>query len=405
MPATIEEVILQRIVAPHNMRLSVDEIDMLDRYDKRTLTQEEAAGIEERMKGEASFREPAEQHLNLIREVRRRDERTRVRALLNAAHQELFMQTPAEAVVAQPVMTTDAGSRMEGAAALPEKETSTKQIRRFESRYWRLTGVAASVAVISIVATFLITQSLKKEQTANYKELRRNVEQIKRSQKLMMDDIADQKVVPTPPPANYAGTSFLISPNGYLTTSHHVVREADSIFVGNEEFGNLKAKVVYQDREHDIAILKISDFNLEKTILPYAISKKESSLAEDVFTLGYPKEDVVFGAGSISAITGYNGNPIAYQISVPVNPGNSGGPLFNNRGDLVGIISGQQTQSSGTAFAIKSTVLLESIELAPDSVKDLIRPSRISSQRIPSRVDQVNEWRKYVFMVRVYKEQ
>jgi len=388
------------------MRLSVDEIEMLDRYEKRTVTQEEAAGIEERMKVEASFRALAEQHFTLIRELRRREERSRVRALLNAAHQELYLQTPEEATIARPVMATDAESPLEGAVAPPrEKETSTKQIRRFESRYWKLTGLAASVALISIVATFLITQSLKKEQTANYKELRRNVEQIKRSQKLMMDDIADKKVVPAPPPANYAGTSFLISPNGYLTTSHHVVREADSIFVGNEAFGNLKAKVVYQDRENDIAILKITDFYPEKVILPYAILKKESSLAEDVFTLGYPKEDVVFGAGSISAITGYNGNPIAYQISVPVNPGNSGGPLFNSRGDLVGIISGQQTQSSGTAFAIKSTVLLESIDQAPDSVKDLIKPSRISSQRIPSRVDQVNEWRKYVFMVRVYKAQ
>jgi len=327
--------------------------------------------------------------------VRRHDERARVRELLDAAHHELNTTAQgADDLRTEPSL---------GQVAQSDANAGSKPVRRFESSYWKLTGMAAAVALISIVATFIITRSLKNEQSANYKELRRNVEQIKRSQKLMMDDIAEQKVVPAP--ANYAGTSFLISSNGYLTTSYHVVRESDSIFVENELFGNLKAKVVYQDRENDIALLKIPDFVLEKPILPYAISKKESNLAEDVFTLGYPKEDVVFGAGSISAMTGFNGNPIAYQISVPVNPGNSGGPLFNNRGDLVGIISGQQTQSSGTAFAIKSTVLLASIDQAPDSVKEFIRPSRISSQRIPSRVDQVNEWRKYVFMVRVYKEQ
>jgi serine protease Do len=379
------------------MKLSVEEIELLDHYEKRMLTQSERTQVEERLRTDHSFRQLAQNHLKLIYEVRRHDERARVRELLDAAHHELTTTTPAQ--------RTDelATESPLGEAAPADANVRSKPVRRFESSYWKLTGMAASVALISIVATFVITRSLKNEQSANYKELRRNVEQIKRSQKLMMDDIAEQKVVPAP--ANYAGTSFLISSNGYLTTSYHVVRESDSIFVENELFGNLKAKVVYQDRENDIALLKIPDFVLEKPILPYAISKKESNLAEDVFTLGYPKEDVVFGAGSISAMTGFNGNPVAYQISVPVNPGNSGGPLFNNRGDLVGIISGQQTQSSGTAFAIKSTVLLASIEQAPDSVKESIRPSRISSQRIPSRVDQVNEWRKYVFMVRVYKEQ
>ena len=391
------------------MKLSLEEIDLLDGYARRTLHEAEMKQVEARLNTDETFRRLADEHLKLIHELKRLDERAHFRALLDAAHLELTNETTVSAHdggspgMREAQLSAEPSAR--SASEQPQPVTSVKQGRRFESSYWKLSGIAASVALISIVATFVITRSLKNEQTANYKELRRNVEQIKRSQKLMMDDIAGQKVAPPPAPANYAGTSFLISANGYLTTSYHVVRESDSIFVENEAFGNLKAKVVYQDREHDIALLKISNFMLEKPILPYAISKKESNLAEDVFTLGYPKEDVVFGSGSISAMTGYKGNPIAYQISVPVNPGNSGGPLFNNRGDLVGIISGQQTQSSGTAFAIKSTVLIESISAAPDSVKELIRPSRLSSQRIPSRVDQVNEWRKYVFMVRVYKEE
>ncbi|MGC3943105.1 MAG: serine protease [Chryseolinea sp.] len=381
------------------MKLSVEEIDQLDRYESRTLSQTELTAIEDRMKSDASFRQLAQDHLKLIREVKRQGERAHVLDLLESAHRDMSAETSSRVVTSKAPMVASA----KDSTAI--KQPVQKQARKFEVGYWKLSGIAASVALISVVATFIITRSLKNEQSANYKELRRNVEQIKRSQKLLMDDIAEQKVVPTPAPANYAGTSFLISANGYLTTSYHVVRESDSIFVENEAFGNLKAKVVYQDRENDIALLKIPGFVLEKSSLPYAISKKESNLAEDVFTLGYPKEDVVFGAGSISAMTGYKGNPIAYQISVPVNPGNSGGPLFNNKGDLVGIISGQQTQSSGTAFAIKSTVLLASIDQAPDSVKGLIRAPRMTSQRIPSRVDQVNEWRKYVFMVRVYKEQ
>lgn len=391
------------------MNLSVQETEWLDRYAQRTLSQREAADVEERMRTDDTFRALAEQHLALIREVKRLDERARMRELLEAAHQDLSEENAGKMNTIVPGFELRADtSANSGEAVASGKRTvegkPEKVGRRFEASYWTLSGIAAAVALISVVATFVITQSLKKEQTANYRELRRNVEQIKRSQKLMMDDIAGQKTSP-PPPADYAGTSFLISPNGYLTTSYHVVKEFDSIFVENEEFGYHKAIVVYQDLKRDIALLKIPGFFMEKPALPYAISKKESNLAEDVFTLGYPKEDLVFGAGSISAMTGYKGNPLAYQISVPVNPGNSGGPLFNNRGDLVGIISGHQTQSTGTAFAIKSTALLESIEQSPDSVKESFRTPRVSSQRIPSRVDQVNEWRKYVFMIRVYKKQ
>src|SRR5690606_40165367 len=97
-------------------------------------------------------------------------------------------------------------------------------------------------------------------------------------------------------------------------------------------------------------------FNLQRP-LSYMISSAEANLGEEVFTLGFPREDIVFGEGSISALSGYRQNPNAYQVSVPVNPGNSGGPLFNDRGDLVGIISGIQTETMGAAFAIKCSEL------------------------------------------------
>lgn len=377
------------------MKLSIEEIDLLDQYRRGVLSADQKQRVEQRLAGDMSFRTEAQKHFDLIGELKRRDERLRVRQLLEQA----------DAQVEKP----SAGSLSVGMSADQDPARNTaergaRRERRFELSFWKLTGVAAALALLCVVATFLLTQSLKNEQTANYRELRRNVEQIKRSQKLLMEDIAGQKTKPAPAPANYYGTSFLISPYGYLTTSFHVIRGADSIYVENDTFGFLKAEVVYQDDTSDIALLRIPDFYVGKNALPYNIARKESSLAEDVYTLGYPREDVVFGAGSISATTGYDGNPIAYQISVPVNPGNSGGPLFNSRGDLVGIISGQQTQSSGTAFAIKSTTLLESINGAPDSLKQQIRQARVTPGRTQqSRVDLVNDWRKYVFMVRVYK--
>jgi S1-C subfamily serine protease len=129
----------------------------------------------------------------------------------------------------------------------------------------------------------------------------------------------------------------------------------------------------------------------------------EANLGEDVFTLGFPREDIVFGEGSISATTGYQQNPNSYQVSVPVNPGNSGGPLFNAKGDLVGIISGAQTETSGAAFAIKSSVLLDVIKnIQTDSLQSPLNLPRQNSLRYLSKVDQVKKWKEYVFVVQVY---
>ena len=241
------------------------------------------------------------------------------------------------------------------------------------------------------------------EQTTIFRELRRNVEQIKKSQSRIIADIAQDKQ--PAPPGRYAGSGFLVSSDGYVVTSYHVVKGADSVFIENENFGRFKTSVVLSDAANDVSILKIDSAQSFKNVraLPYLINSLEANLGEDVFTLGFPREDIVFGEGSISAASGYQQNPNSYQVSVPVNPGNSGGPLFNAKGDLVGIISGIQTETSGAAFAIKSSVLLDVIKtMQADTLQDRITLPRQNSLRYLSKVDQVKKWKEYVFMVRVY---
>jgi S1-C subfamily serine protease len=203
----------------------------------------------------------------------------------------------------------------------------------------------------------------------------------------------------------YAGTGFLVSRNGYVATSYHVVKDADSIYIENENFGSLKADIVFSDPTNDVSILKIDrkDFMLMNS-LPFIVSNDEANIGEAAFTLGFPREDIVFGEGSVSASTGYLQNANAYQVSVPVNPGNSGGPLFNARGDLIGMISGIQTETSGATFAIKSNIILNICQQTPiDSLSEpLVLPQR-NALRYMSRVDQIKKWREYVFIVRVYK--
>lgn len=348
-------------------------IELLDQYASGKLNPEDAAALEQRLKTDPAFREKAEQHAAFVKELKFFGERNALREQLNDIH-----------------LSVD-----EVHMSLPEKPARHK-------KYWPMLAVAASVALLSIFGTVYITQSLENRQAANYQAVRRNLDQIRQSQKLIMEDLAESKEKIFP--GNYAGSGFLISVNGFVATSYHVVRDADSVVIENEPFGRLRATIVHSDPVNDIAILKI-DKKVNFKSLPYTITKAEASLAEDVYTLGFPREDIVFGEGSVSALSGYRQNPNAYQISVPVNPGNSGGPLLNSKGDLIGMISGIQTQTAGTAFAIKSSVLLEAVENPVlDSLATPIRLSKQNSIKSATRVQQVKQWKDFVFMIRVYKD-
>jgi S1-C subfamily serine protease len=366
------------------MKHEHDILDLLDRYAKGSLTPEELVALEDRMKHDADFRKKALEHAGIVDALRFYGQRKEIRESLDAIHQEVILDPEVTATVA-PVKSLSSGNG---------------------KRYWPAVGIAASVALISILGTLFMTQSLENKQTAYYKELRRNVEQIQKSQNLIMADMAESKAPASPRPGKYTGTGFLISANGYVATSHHVIKGADSVYIENEKFGLLKTSVAYSDPANDVAILRIEnkDFSPVRNV-PYTISGDEADLGEDVFTLGFPREDVVFGEGSVSAVTGYRQDSNAYQVSVPVNPGNSGGPLLNEKGELIGIISGIQTETSGAAFAIKSTVLLDAIQhVTPDTLnKPLLLPKQNYLKNL-RRVQRVAKCKEFVFMVRVYNQ-
>jgi serine protease Do len=344
------------------------DIEKLDAYCRGLLSPEETALLDVRKQHDAEFSDEVDRHILFINSLKQVGDREILTEIFDEAHATIE-NTPAK------------------------KQTLI-------GKYWPMVSIAASVAIISVLGTLFMTSSIEEKQTANYKELRRNLDQIRRSQSLIMEDIEKSKAKPKPL-AHYAGSGFMISSNGYLVTSYHVVKGADSIYVENATFGSIPAHTIYSDKENDISILKI-DSTFKH--LPYTISKSETQLAEQVYTLGYPREDVVFGEGSVSALSGYLQNPNAYQISIPVNPGNSGGPLLNSKGDLIGIISGIQTETLGAAFAIKSTVLLSVVqEVVKDSIAtDVTLPKNNTIKNYP-RVQQVQQWKDYVFMVRVYK--
>ena len=124
-----------------------------------------------------------------------------------------------------------------------------------------------------------------------------------------------------------------------------------------------------------------------------------------MFTVGYPRETIVLGAGYLAADSGFNGDSTAYQISIPVDFGNSGGPLVDNKGNIIGIVNAKQTNVQGAAFAVKSGYLLKAIQNIPaDSLK---KPLNLNTRNVLgglSRMQQFKKMQNYVFMIRVYNQ-
>ncbi len=142
------------------------------------------------------------------------------------------------------------------------------------------------------------------------------------------------------------GSGFIVSTDGYVMTNAHVVDGADEVYVNLTDKREFKAKVVGADKRTDVAVLKI-----EATKLP-AVSTGEVGklkVGEWVMAIGTPfgLENTVT-AGIVSAKARDTGEEIRFiQTDVAVNPGNSGGPLINMRGEVVGINSQILSRSGG----------------------------------------------------------
>jgi len=198
------------------------------------------------------------------------------------------------------------------------------------------------------------------------------------------------------------GTSFVIDPKGYLVTNYHVIEGARHIAVENGE-NVYAAKAVFTDKKKDIAILKIEDESFKPfTSIPYSISKSPGKLAEPIFTLGYPKDDIVYSQGYLSSKTGYNNDTLAFQIEIAANPGNSGSPILNRNGEVIGILNGRQKNTEGFTFAVPGQYIYKALDdLKKDTIYQKVKLPGKSSLNGIDRTIQAERIEDYVFMVKV----
>lgn len=197
------------------------------------------------------------------------------------------------------------------------------------------------------------------------------------------------------------GTAWLMD-KGFAVTSFHVIQAAERIKLISHDGTELEAKVFSEDKLNDIALLEIlSEYDLPPAI---PISPETAPLGSAVFTIGFPMAGVMgtgakFTSGKVNSLSGIQNDPRVYQISVPVQPGNSGGPLLNLRGEVVGVITSKldavrMFQWTGDIpqnvnYAIKASYIgplvfgeaMEGVDVLPaiqDTYEELVRKIRRS---------------------------
>ena len=287
-----------------------------------------------------------------------------------------------------------------------------RRLREFWSGHRATVGVAASVAILAVFSTLLGLEWWRAAKTQpslyGYTVLRREMDKLKRNQQSLSRTLnqIDPGTAPlTIKESKFSGTGFALTSDGYLVTSYHVIQGADSLLIEGRDRQRYHAEPVYSDVKHDLAILRITDKKFSGFgRLPYAIKSGQADLGERVFTLGYPREDVVYGEGALSARSGFEGDTAFYQVSIPVNPGNSGGPLLDERGNLIGVVSGRQNDAQSAAFATKSSYLVrlvDSLEAAKPAVPYHL--PRFSQLAGTGRPQQIKKLRDYVFVVKVFE--
>lgn len=204
------------------------------------------------------------------------------------------------------------------------------------------------------------------------------------------------------------GSGVIFSPEGYIVTNHHVVDNAEKFVVEIIEASGKKsynAELVTKDKENDLAIIRIKDpaFAGLPTIKYSFKENGQLDVGGSVFTIGYPHaltgmgKDAKFTDGKISAKTGYDGAINSFQSTIPVQPGNSGGPVFNEAGQLIGVINSGIMNADNVAYAIKLNYIKNLIEILPDKIN---LPSDNTIQTI-SLEEKIKVLMNYVVLIKI----
>ena len=206
------------------------------------------------------------------------------------------------------------------------------------------------------------SEELEKE-IAKRKELEKKITELEKKNK----ELSKPKKKEKPKPTTNSGSGFFISKLGHIITNEHVVNKCSKITVGDNVDRQVPAKLMEVDKKNDLALLrtttlelastdtkslikKLSTKNLRMEILPLATAglmrSNDVELGEDIVVAGFPygdifSKDIKVTFGNVNSTKGVGDNSSQFQIQAPVQTGNSGGPIYDKYGNIVGVVVAQ----------------------------------------------------------------
>lgn len=208
-----------------------------------------------------------------------------------------------------------------------------------------------------------------------------------------------------------SGTGFLVSADGFIVTNNHVVGNAEKIKVRTNYGALHDAAVVKRDTNNDLVVLKIEGKNF-----PYLSVSSSTNIkrGEKVYTLGFPQVNIQGSEpkltdGVVSSLSGLRDEPTSFQITNAIQPGNSGGPLFTEDGDVIGVIvstldaievaklTGNIPQNVN--FAIKSNYIIELLRSTKSFEVNATKKNKGIFSKTPKLVDIVRQMEQSVVLI------
>ncbi|MCE3283510.1 MAG: trypsin-like peptidase protein [Chitinophagaceae bacterium] len=286
----------------------------------------------------------------------------------------------------------------------PSQTTKAKVIQLWR-KYKRVATIAASVGgVIALVISVVVVAVSPAPNNRAVTELSRKVDNLQKKTDALNTEVRKSKIPESITQTNN-GSSFLIDTRGFILTNAHVVQGLSNVVVVNSRGEEFKARIISVDGSKDLALLKIDDEDFQSpSSLPYNFKRTASDLAEEIYTLGYPRNTIVYNQGYMSALTGFNGDTLSYQLSVTANPGNSGGPVLNKNGEIIGVLSGRQEQAEGVVFAVRTKAIhrfIDQVKKADTSLEKIKLPTA-SSLKGKDRPQQIKQLQEYVYQVKAF---
>lgn len=287
----------------------------------------------------------------------------------------------------------------------------------FTPEFWRTAAVAAGVAILTSTITFWSLKPSLNKNESRYNRISREVtglkiaqaKQLEKQKQLELDlDTKTKKNTAPTSDVKKTGTGFALTNNGYFVTAYHVIHDengyGDSVYIQNHEGQYYKASLVTFDADADVAIMKIdkAGFRFGKGELPYTFNQAKASLGTHIFTLGYPADEISYDEGYISSRNGYDGNNMQYTLELPVGHGQSGSPMVDAKGNVLGLLTAVGAEAEDKTYAISAKAITSLLHNLPDE-KNIKLPKHAKIGYL-TREQQIDKMEAYTFSVKVYKK-